>query len=121
MWLDFHLGPSLKVLVAHLFLVLDVCNVKPSYRKSWARILDVRLDLWPLLQGQTRVARIKCAYNSLILSPSGLQWEVMGGGSSDMVRFDFGPLIGQTRIAKPKSTHNSLIIGPRGLQCETNS
>ena len=44
----------------------------------------------------------------------------MGWESSDVVRFDLGPLLqGQTRIPKPKSAHNSLIIGPRGLQCET--
>ena len=28
--------PNLKVLQTHLFLVLEVCNVKPTYRKSWA-------------------------------------------------------------------------------------
>ena len=38
--------------------------------------------------------------------------------SSDVVRFDLGPLLqGQMRIAKPKSTYNSFIIGPRGLGC----
>ena len=45
----------------------------------------------------------------------------MGCESSDVVRFDLGPLLqGQTRIGKLKSAYNSLIIGPRGLQCETN-
>ena len=45
----------------------------------------------------------------------------MGCESSDVVRFDLGPLLqGQTRIAKLKSAYNSLIIGPGGLQCETN-
>ena len=45
----------------------------------------------------------------------------MGCESSDVVRFDLGPLLqGQTRIGKLKSANNSLIIGPRGLQCETN-
>ena len=45
----------------------------------------------------------------------------MGCESSDVVRFELGPLLqGQTRIAKVKSAYNSLIIGPRGLQCETN-
>ena len=40
----------------------------------------------------------------------------MGQESSDVVRFDLGPLFrGQTRIAKVKSAYNSLIIGPRGL------
>ena len=27
---------NLKVLVTRLLLVLDLCNVKPTYRKSWA-------------------------------------------------------------------------------------
>ena len=45
----------------------------------------------------------------------------MGCKSSDVVRFDLGPLLqGRTRIAKLKSTYNSLIIGPRGLQSENN-
>ena len=36
--------------------------------------------------------------------------------SSDVVRFDLGPLLqGQMRIAKLKSDYNSLIIDPRGL------
>ena len=45
----------------------------------------------------------------------------MGGESSDVIRFDLGPLLqGQTMIAKLKIACNSLIIGPRGFQCETN-
>ena len=41
--------------------------------------------------------------------------------SSDVVRFDLGPLLqGQMRIAKRESACNLLIIGPRGLQSETN-
>ena len=40
----------------------------------------------------------------------------MGCESSDVVRFDLGPLLqGQMRIAKVKSAYNSLIIDPRGL------
>ena len=35
----------------------------------------VRFDLWPLLQGQMRIAKIKSAYNSLIIGPRGLQFE----------------------------------------------
>ena len=60
------------------------------------------------------------------MGPSGLQcetnlWEIMGWKSSDVVRFDLGPLLqDQTRIAKLKSAYNSLIIGPRGLQYENN-
>ena len=32
----------------------------------------VRFDLGPLLQGQTRIAKVKSAYNSLIIGPRGL-------------------------------------------------
>ena len=32
----------------------------------------VRFDLGPLLQGQTRIAKLKNAYNSLIIGPRGL-------------------------------------------------
>ena len=40
----------------------------------------------------------------------------MGWESSDVIRFDPGPLLqGQTSIAKLKSAYNLLIIGPRGL------
>ena len=34
----------------------------------------VRLDLAPLLQGQTRIAKLKSADNSLIFGPRGLGW-----------------------------------------------
>ena len=34
----------------------------------------VRFDLVPLLQGQTRIAKLKSAYNSLINGPRGLGW-----------------------------------------------
>ena len=93
---------------------------------GWESFDVVRFDLGPLLQGQTRIGKLKSAYNSLIIYPRGLQCEtnlreIMGCESSDVVRFDLGPLLqGQTRIAKLKSAYNSLIIGPRGLQCETN-
>ena len=41
--------------------------------------------------------------------------------SSDVVRFDLGPLLqGQMRTARFKSAYYSVIIGPRGLQCENN-
>ena len=85
----------------------------------------VRLDLGPLLQGQTRKAKSKSSYKLLIIGPRGLQceinlWEIMGWESSD-VKFALGPLLqGQTRIAKVKSAYNSLILSPRGLQCDTN-
>ena len=33
------------------------------------------IDLGPLLQGQTRIAKVKSGYNSLIIGPRGLGWE----------------------------------------------
>ena len=93
---------------------------------DWESCGVVGFDLGPLLQGQTRIAKLKSAYNSLIIGPRGLQfetnlWEILGWKSSDVVRFDLGPLLqGQMRIAKLKSAYNSLIIGPRGLQYENN-
>ena len=45
----------------------------------------------------------------------------MGWESSDVVKFEFGPLLqGQRSIAKLKSAYNLLIIGPRDLQSEAN-
>ena len=37
--------PKLKVLIICFLLVLDVCNVKPTYRKSWAGNLLMWSDL----------------------------------------------------------------------------
>ena len=37
--------PNLKVLITHLFLVLEDSNVKPTYRKSWAGTLLMWSDL----------------------------------------------------------------------------
>ena len=34
----------------------------------------VRFDLGPLLQGQMRIAKVKSAYNLLIIGPRGLGW-----------------------------------------------
>ena len=34
----------------------------------------VGFDLGPRLQGQTRIAQVKTAYNSLITGPRGLGW-----------------------------------------------
>ena len=35
----------------------------------------VRFDLGPLLQGQARIAKLKIAYNSLIIGSIGLQYK----------------------------------------------
>ena len=41
---------------------------------GWESFVVVRFDLGPLLQGQTRIAKVKSAYNSLIIGPRGLGW-----------------------------------------------
>ena len=93
---------------------------------GWESFGVVGFDLRPLLQGQMRIAKLKSAYNSLIIGPRGLGWqtnllEIMGWESFGVVEFDLGPLLqGQTSITKLKSAYNSLIIGPRGLGCENN-
>ena len=42
---------------------------------GWESSDVVRFDLVPFLQGQTRIAKLKSAYNSLIIGPRGLQCE----------------------------------------------
>ena len=41
---------------------------------GWESSGVVRFDLGPLLQGQTRIANHKSAYNSLIIGRTGLGW-----------------------------------------------
>ena len=40
----------------------------------WESSGVVGFDLGPILQGQTRIAKLKSAYNSLIIGPKGLGW-----------------------------------------------
>ena len=62
------------MLITCLLLVLEVWDGKPTYRKSlgWESFGVVGFDLGPLIQGQTRLAKGKSAYNSLIIGPRGL-------------------------------------------------
>ena len=39
---------------------------------DWESFGVVGFDLGPVLQGQTRIAKLKSAYNSLIIGPRGL-------------------------------------------------
>ena len=70
---------------------------------GWESCDVVRFDLGPLLQGHTRIAKLKSAYNLCIIGPRGLQCEttlqdIVGWESSD-VRFDLWPLLqGQTMV-----------------------
>ena len=41
---------------------------------GWESSGVVGFDLGPLVQGQTRIARHKNAYNSLIIGPKALGW-----------------------------------------------
>ena len=41
---------------------------------GWESFGVVEFDLGPLLQGQTRIDRLKSAYNLLIIGPTGLGW-----------------------------------------------
>ena len=41
---------------------------------GWESSGVVGFDLGPLLLGQTRIAKLKSAYNSLIIGPRGLGW-----------------------------------------------
>ena len=42
---------------------------------GWESFDVDRFDLGPLLQGQTRIAKLKSAYKLLIIGPRGLQCE----------------------------------------------
>ena len=47
--------------------------------------------------------------------------KIMGWESSEVFRFDLGPLVqGEMIIVRLKSAYNSLIIGLRDLPCDTN-
>ena len=41
---------------------------------GWDSLGVVRFDLGLLLQSQLRIAKLKIAYNSLIIGPTGLGW-----------------------------------------------
>ena len=41
---------------------------------GWESFGVVGFDLGPLLQGQTSIAKLKSAYNSLVIGRTGLGW-----------------------------------------------
>ena len=45
---------------------------QPIGNLGWESFGVVEFDLGPLLQSQTRIAKLKSAYNSLIIGPRGL-------------------------------------------------
>ena len=66
------------MLITHLLLVLEVWDDKSTFRKSWVGNLGqiglVRFDLGHHVQGQTRIAKLKSAYNGFIIGPRDLEW-----------------------------------------------
>ena len=42
---------------------------------GWESSDVVGFDLGPLRRGQTRIAKLKSAYNSLVIGPRGLGWQ----------------------------------------------
>ena len=59
---------------------------------GWESSGVVRFDLGPLLQGQMRIAKLKSAYNLLLVLEfwDGKPNEIMGWESIDVVRFSLG-------------------------------
>ena len=41
---------------------------------GWESFDVVGFDLGPLIQGQTKIAKLKSGYNLLIVGPTGLGW-----------------------------------------------
>ena len=76
---DLTFGPSSKVKrwFTGLLLVIEVLGGKPAHIEEimcWESFGVVRFEFGPLLQGQMRIAKLKSAYNSLIIGPRGLGW-----------------------------------------------
>ena len=40
----------------------------------WESFGLIRFDLGSLVQGQTRIAKLKSGYNGFIIGPGGLEW-----------------------------------------------
>ena len=64
------------MLITRLLLVVEVWDGKRTCGKfmGWESSGVVRFDLGPLLQGQTSIAKLRSAYNLLIIDPRGLGW-----------------------------------------------
>ena len=63
------------MLITRLLFVLEDWDGIPTYREScWESSGVVAFDLGPLIQGQMSIAKLKSAYNSLIIGPRGFGW-----------------------------------------------
>ena len=52
------------------------CETNLQKIMGWESFDVVRFDLGPLLEGQTRIAKLKSAYNLPITGPRGMQCEI---------------------------------------------
>ena len=82
---------------------------------GWEYFGVVRFNLGPLLQGETRIAKLKSAYNCCYWSYRfGMVNHLIGNHGLAIFGvdgFDLGSLLqGETRIAKLKNAYNSLNI-----------
>ena len=55
---------------------------------GWESSGVVGFDLGPLLQGQTRIAKVKSAYNSLIIDPRSLQYKTNSSWARNFLMLD---------------------------------
>ena len=74
---------------------------------EFSDVVRFDFDLGPLLQGQTRIAELKSAYNSRHVG-------IQSAQSSLKICYPVRTGIQLKRV------YNLFIIDPRGLQCETN-
>ena len=113
--------PKLKSALTGLLLVLEVCNVKSTYRKSWAGNLLMWSDLTlgPSFKVKRGQPNLKVLITCLLLV-----LEVCNVKSSYMKSWVGNLLMWSDLNLSPsvnlKSAYKSLIIDTRGLQCETN-
>ena len=71
-----HLADFKSVPISPLLQVLEVlCETNLQEIIVWESSDVVKFDLGSLLSGQTRGAKLKSAYNFLIIGPRGLQCE----------------------------------------------
>ena len=88
---------------------------------GWESVDVLRFDLGPLLQGQTRIPKLKVLITHLLLvlevwNGKPTYRKSWAGNLLVWSNLNLGPCLqGQTRIAKLKSAYNSLINGPRSL------
>ena len=109
--------------ITRFLFVLEICDGKPTYRKSLTCNLLVLSDLtlYPSFKVKRGQHNLKVLLTHLLLALE--VWDgkptyrkIMGWKTSGVVGFDLEPLIQDpTRTAKGKSAYNSLIIGPRGF------